>query len=773
MSQKIIQDDLEYEKLQPEQQLADDYGQAIEQGQPMEVILRSPMGLRGAFDISGGRLEIWISPQAKNSTDADLRNFSNRDDHTRVFDQISFPGLKAEHFQSCDYDPFHSVLHFADAQVHLVALVDAPGFLLWSQGRPLVVDLKTDKADTLAQRDPQRYVSQHPDRGLTFIFAAVAGEGATFVLPPEAFLASGRSAYTRIELEPGQPLLIGGELQQDDPTQTFADLASKGVEAIVEVNERAVTAGTANLRAVFRNKPDWQRQFDLNLRVLFSAQDHGGWIPAAFRSLYYLCWHFDGSIISTWLGMMGWPAYLERWAAFEIGNPTETDTPVPGKFFGQLVTRRISKQEEWGWYTAVSSAFAHYTQTGSRQFCEGTYRDHLIAAFDWLERLCYDCEWGAFGTWYQGEDPFMETHDFGFDAAVGKPMNLSAPSHRGRVIRRKFGFADNNLIYNGCWMMAVMLGEGSEAERFRERAEQVGHFLRRCHAEQVDRYLIFDGGEIAKESQPPYHEMSGFFQVAPETTTQMVRSHPLRRVELLRDGAERFAHQMFHHFLQGDPALIGTEDITGIVEIFLPQCAREGRYLRMPGTVIENINCEDGSYHDNRPQIFATSLMNVCMLATCLRRQAFGYAVRASPYVERIENVAYRGQLLNFVFLGKGAFVERIEAGAHTWQRTWQLPEHLGDAERLKIQVLQTEAAPAKPVWIGSTVRLRECNEAASKPSWRFEAIGCNHVCFLGPRPDIRLLQEGQEVAFDLNEADGAHFLSFEGRGVFELRLGE
>ena len=70
---------------------------------------------------------VWISPRAGESLDYRDRNFSCRDDHTRLFDRITLPGLSADEFVRCDYDAFHSVVHFREQRLHAVSLFDRFG----------------------------------------------------------------------------------------------------------------------------------------------------------------------------------------------------------------------------------------------------------------------------------------------------------------------------------------------------------------------------------------------------------------------------------------------------------------------------------------------------------------------------------------------------------------------------------------------------------------------------------------------------------------------
>jgi hypothetical protein len=311
--------------LREDRKLDDDYTTAAGTRDDAVVLMHSPMGVRICLNIREQRLELWISPQARKSIDARLRNFSNRDDYTCIFDRIAMPGLDGESFVRCRYDPFYSVIEYEHQTLHLLSLAGEPGVAVWFDA-PEVIDFKSDKQDTRTIADQRAFAVRHPDRGLTLEFAAVLGQGdARFEHQKECDY--GRSTYARAEVQPGQVLLIGGELETESPARRLGLLAGSDGPALVEANEELVAPLLSQGRAIFRDRDDWQAQYDLNRRVLLSCQDYGGAMPAALRALYYLIWHMDGALTAVSAGYCGWQDFLGRWALFEASNPTEGARP--------------------------------------------------------------------------------------------------------------------------------------------------------------------------------------------------------------------------------------------------------------------------------------------------------------------------------------------------------------------------------------------------------------------------------------------------------------
>ena len=194
--------------------LAAGYSPLGAQTPPTLVLMHSHMGIRIEYDIGAQRLNLWISPSPTSSIDYHDRNFSNRDDHTSLFDSISFPSLKLEDFLGCDYDAFHSVLHFKNQTLHLASLYDRPVVLLWFE-KPGQVDIKTDKSSRILEQSPSIFSVQQTDRGkdLAFVAAIAPGAGA---FTHQLVLDEGRSTYARADLQAGQPLFFAGGLSTEN-----------------------------------------------------------------------------------------------------------------------------------------------------------------------------------------------------------------------------------------------------------------------------------------------------------------------------------------------------------------------------------------------------------------------------------------------------------------------------------------------------------------------------------------------------------------------------
>ncbi len=729
-----------------------------------EVLLHSPMGLRICQNIDAGTMEIWISPQAKKSVDADLRNFSNRDDYTTVFDRITFPGLRPEDFVECRFDPFHSVLVYGEDRLHLVPLVDQPGVLVWSEAGTFV-DLKSDKADTPLVQSDHIFSVLHPDRGHSLAFAAVAGKGEGCYQQP-LINARGRSTYARLELAPSQPLIIGGEMAWENPAEIFERLLEKPVSEICAENEKRVEGEIAFGRAMFKDRPELQEQYDINHRILYAGMDLGGAIPGAWRKLYYLLWHMDGSMCSASVGMAGWVEYLRRWVRFQVGNPTETETPVPGRYFGQLVDRHISKQEEWGLFWATWSAFTLWTQTGERQYIEGVYRHNLLEALDWLERLCFDESHEAFGTWYRGENPFAGSHDFGYDAAIGIPQNTQAPAMEGKAIHRWYTRDFNLWMFNVYTMMSAMWPD--LAETMDSKAENISTFLEKLEKEKATSLVELEDGTLINDDKPVRHAPGACFMPRQWDIPHSIKAGSHYDVSDLKEGKEKFAHHHLLNFVMMDPLFFDDSRLQLFLDVFLPQCQRSGNFQCMPGSMPENVNCEDGSYHDNRPYFMPIGMMQSAVMGQGLFRLPFGLSVRANNWLEGVDNYEYRGNLFDLTFEGEGTEVTEIIIDGQPLRGTLQLPDNLlSDCK--SVTVKQGKSAGESRL-ATSSVRLLNVTNDEKGVLYEIEAFGHNQAGFIGEPGQLEITDaDGRSIPTQKEKEEGLYWIIFEGRGRFSM----
>jgi hypothetical protein len=747
------------------------------------ILLHSRMGIRIDFNLHRNALDLWLSPRAGTSVDYHDRNFSCRDDHTSIFDKILFPELGAKRFVSCDYDPFHSILRFERQSLHLASLLDKPVVLVWAE-KEEVVDIKCDKQDSLLTRAPGVFAVRHPDRGKQFEFAAVLGGGAgAFWHQPE--VDTGRSTWARVVLAPGQLLVLSGELVSRKVMQTARAVARAGNRTVLSRNERLIAQQTRPGAIVVKDNPELQKLYDTNVRHLLSVQDASGAIRAALKYVYYLIWTTDGSVTSASMSQAGWQRFLRLWLEFMLANPTSQSTPPKGRFYGQLTNGRISKREEFGVLCAVWPAFMYWGMTGDKTFVSGTYLKVLEDAVDWVERYCFDPKMGALGTYYLGggsEDPFIGSTDFGWDAAVGRPMarNQYAPQHEGRPIERVYEFGMNLNMYN-IYLMLASVHSGAARDRWVGKARRSERFLQSLLARNTRALYKVKGRTVL--TPVPYNERFGGVEcglLAVQNRSAAFYMPDYARLFLNRMRSYRALTKKtviglmpcgaYGRLAGLDTEFVDEKIITQSLEVSLPYHVEPSFYNPIPYTMGEVMGAKSGEYHDIRPQAFSAGPFQAAVTNLAIRTMPFGIAVRGSNYLKALRQFEYRGGHVDVTYRGKGA-VSAVTLNGTPLANTLQLPDNRLSKGANRVVVTLAARGADTPTLVYSTVRLRDVRESDGAVAYDIEGFGQCVLVLRNVKHDVVVTDTRGATQRCTYTRSGKHlFVEFFGFGEFVAR---
>jgi hypothetical protein len=742
------------------------------------VYMHNRKGVRIELDVDKGTLDLWISPRAGESLDYRDRNFSNREDHTSIFDRIELPHLTRAAFTGCDYDAFHSVVHYGAQALHVATPWDRPVVLLWFE-RPAVVHLKSDKQDTPVERRETLFEVEHTDRGRAFRFVAALGAGKGRI-EHQRDVDAGRSTWARVRLAPGQTLALAGELLGEPVAAWAREAAGADRSALRERTEEKVREALSRGRIRLAGRPEMQKVLDVNRRTILSMQDESGAIRAAIKYIYYLIWVRDGALVAGSLARAGLEDPLERWSAFLLANPTVREEEPSGRFFGQLVDGRITKWEEDGLFWAVWSAFTHLTQTGDRRFASGESLAVLRDAADWLERYAFDRERGLFGRYHYGETPLTGSRGDGWDDAVGRPTDSLRTEYEGSVIVRSYDLAVNLQAWGTYLMMAAMDEEKAEEWLGKARAleERLGPWL--GEGRDLPDYgdLLTEDGRIVRAG--PFGLDAGDYVWALALTPFAGEAFGLAPVrEKLLEAPAETAGETFlaTHFslLAGlDPEMHGEARILAAMDRVVPAAVRAGRYLPMAYTVPEVAGIADGHpYHDVRPQAFAAAPWIWAVANLGLRRLPFGIAVRATSALEGIDAYEYRGALVDVAFEGSGD-VREVRLDGEPIVHTLQLPEsRLAPGPHRLVVAQGARSADAGPLLASSTVRLDDVRSLDASVTYDVRAFGENVLVFRGPVEVGVRDGAGRAVPTRSRTIRGHSYVRFDGRGRFRVSAAE
>lgn len=742
------------------------------------VLMQNRSGIRIEYCVDRGTLELWISPQLGKSFNYKDINWSNRDDHTNVFDRIMLPTLNLNDFVKCDYDPFYSVLHFRNQKLHILNFYDQPVIALWFENED-VIDLKSFKSDRLLKQDQSSFVIAHHDRGRDFEYAAITGSGTGGFQHQHDF-DEGRSIFARALLGPEQPLFIGAELSHEPVEKMTRMLAGQDMKNLMQENSKKVKAQAAFGLVSLKNRPEMQKLLDLNREISLSMQDESGFLRSTNKYIYYLLWYRDGGMNASHLAYSGWVEPAGKQANVAIQNPNFEYNKPEDIFYGQIMAGPITKREEDGLYFVLWPAFTHWTMTGDSTYVSGKYLENMEKGMKWLENLCYDEKMGLFGRYHYCETPLTGSRGDGWDDAVGKPTFKWNSEYQGKTIIRSYDIYMNLLNYASYLMLASMTG-GGKYEQYMQKASDLEKNLLKFYEAGSDLpsygTLVAQDGAIV-EAEPWGLDRTDYlwslaipvFRPSLPEKYDRLQNAMFRELRNAPQGHFLCAYNAFLTSL--DTETFPEDSIMAALDYLVPQSVRPGKYLPMPYTIPEIVDVEDGHpFHDVRPLVYSIAPWLSAVVNLGVKKLPFGIALRPSNQLNNIENYQYKNSLLNIAFSGTGA-ISRILVNGKELKNSLQIPDgEILKGENTVTVELKKEAKQAN-LLVSSTVRLNQMKVQDDAVLYEITALAKNLLVFKNPDKKILILDSsGKEVPFTKNEHEGLQHVEFNGKGDFTVQL--
>ncbi len=739
------------------------------------VLMQNRMGVRIEYCVDRSRLQLWISPQAGKSFDYYDKNYSNRDDHTNIFDRILLPELNFHEFERCDFDPFHSILYYKNQTVHLAQVYDQPAVLVWFENGGMV-DLKL--YGQTVERSEKAFVIDYDDRGRQFQSAAMLGPGDGY-FRQQLVLDKGRSIHTRAHLTPNQILVLAGELQQEQIFEIAANIAQQPIEQILAESESKIQRDLQRGRFQLKNKAEMQKLLKKSRRVALSMQDFKGFMRSTNQYIYYLLWYRDGGMNTGHITYTGWVNPVTDHINFALQNPNVSYEQPAGKFFGQVMAGPVTKWEEDGLFFVVWPAFAYWTQTGDDRFCKGEYLKTMEDALDWLEQYCFDQEKGLFGRYHYCETPLTGSRGYGWDNATGAPTFRWETKYKGEDIVRSYDIYINALNYCVYVMLSAM-EEGEKAAEYLEKAERLEVNMRRFynHPDMLPSYgdLLTEGGDII--TADPYGMDRTDFRWAlalplfkpnsPEKYRD-IKNQLLRDLRTSPKGAFLCAYNAL--ITSMDTEIHDEDEMMAALNYLVPQSVRPGKYLPMPYAVPELVDQEDGDpFHDVRPLVYSIAPWLSAVTNFGIRRLPFGIAARATKYLESLTDYEYKNALIDVTFEGQGD-IDELLLNREAITGSFQIPEKMLVRGDNRLTIRMTENADHRNVLVASTVVLNKIN---SDGTFNIGAYGVNVLVFKNLDQSASIKNaSGAKVNSTMQKMDEYTFIGFKGRGNYHIVLSE
>ena len=741
-----------------------------------QILMQNRMGIRIEYTLDRNNLQLWISPQAGKSMSYVDQNWSNRDDHTNVFDRILLPGCDLTKFVQCDWDPFHSIIYFKDQTLHIAQIYDQPAVLIWFEKDGLI-DLKIYGKEV--ERTNKTFIINFSDRGRDFQSAAILGSGDGF-FQQQLQLDQYRSIHTRAHIKPGQVLSIASELQNEEIGKRAKEWIKKPIEDILERNEQLIAQDLSMGRFTLKNRPEMQKLLDKSRRLALSMQSFKGFMRSTNQYIYYLLWYRDGGMNTSHLTYSGWSHPAFDHTRFALHNPNFTNEHPESIFFGQVMGGPLTKWEEDGLFYVVWPAFSYWTQTGDKSLCEGKYLDTMERAMDWLEDRCFDANRGLFGRYFYCETPMTGSRDDGWDNATGAPTFKWKSEYQGKTIVRAYDLYINLLCYSTYLMLSAMHTDEAKAKENYQKARNLEKQIKIFfdYEDTLPSYgqLLTETGELI--TVEPYGmdiwDYVWGLSLPPFEPTIPQKYKELReqiRKDMTSTEAGYFLCVYFALLTSMDTEIHDEDDIMAAMDKLVDYSSTPGKYLPMPYAMPEMFNIsEENPFHDVRPLVYSIAPWLSAVTNFGLHRLPYGIAARGTKYLESLDNYAFKDALLNVSFQGQGK-VCRLILNGEALTSTLQIPENNLKKGANILVVEMKKDAELKNLLVASTVQLRSIN-SGKKTTYDVMAYGKNVLTFKNLTKTIKVIDsDKQEKECKKLKMDNFEYIEFFGRGEFKIIL--
>lgn len=733
--------------------------------EPVLVFLHSPTALRVEYNLDLCRLQLWWSPGAGISADAEDRNFSSRDVHLDVFESIRLPGCSLDAFLKCEYDPWKLVLHFKRQILTLSVFSEHPMLMIQAEA-PQPVDVVTRLEDTAVEANDRCLRVQHRERGRLFTFRLRGPEGFAMRHSPKP--SPGNKVYSRGVLPAGQNLLLevgeGNRIVPSDPSdptdQTDAWLAP--IESAGRLVEPA--------------EPLLEQTRRLNQRGLAAMVDHSGAVRASIKAIYYLIWIRDAVFAAAGCVSGGWPHRLDRLCALLLENPCAVDEPdLPkGRMFAQLINKSGGRLEEDGAFYVLWALFLHWTHSGDCHFVAGESLTLLREAMDWVDRRCFDAERGLYGGHFADETAAWGSRDQYWDHVTGIPVDGSDHIRvDGKPVVRSYDIYLNTLMHSA-WTMLARIADDSDA---RDRADALWERLRIYYTDLKDGLpaygdlILRDGGEERVYAFGPVTSVYLWALTLPNFL-------PLDGKDItLQTLLERVAAEPGMHWMNGlcsaisacDPWVSGEETQLSLLLRISEDSMKPGPWHPMAGAMPEKFEAPQGSlHHDIRPQAFAMGAWLGALASLGTRHLPHGLALRPTQAYRGIENHEAFGKQFDLDFTPDPQTVLRVNG--HACPHSLQVPEN---ALRPGRNTLALGGRPEeRPLLLRSDVKLLSVEALDDHVAYLLEVFGTAELLIEGNANGAACMgDDGVKIEFTLSKTATRNFLRFRHRGGVTVKL--
>ncbi|MDX2110312.1 MAG: hypothetical protein SFY80_08745 [Verrucomicrobiota bacterium] len=705
----------------------------VEEGRH-NIVLQNRCGNRVTLLCHEDRAEFEFvyKPNAFRRKDFRARNFSCRDNQTELFASFQLPDLCASHIRKFDYDPFVTRLHtetpsLAQNAITVVNVIDENCFAI-AADRPLTIAIKPRGAFVCTDG---LLTESFVDRGEDIVsFIAFASYEANRF----RVIADGTHV---LQIYENEIIWVGGEDSIGRVHATLEKLRPHSLDTLIAYNERQIEPVMRKGRTRF-NDEDFQRVIDFNKRIIYSGMDAGGACFGALNRIYYLIWNRDGSQTASMTARAGNLELIKLWAPFILANPAIRRDAKGQKMaeWLQMLGTRWTKAEDDGIYYAFISLFALYQTTADDSLLHTPDFERLLGALDLTIATRFDEKEQLFGSDVRGEDDLHGSPNFGYDTVNG---TISPTVHRKNLgHRRAYGLYHNVNLYNTLRMAAALIAvvpevDSGHRERYAKLASRLANTLSTRFVNAVGIFrseytVLTDGTSYYTEfTDSDYWEYCWAVSVGPFFPDINVALRSARHVRENWPKIKAYGYcpwNTLSRFLKE----WGTLDSVAYRDMLADE-VREARLQSVKYPMKDALTEYYGETEGWRPLPFSAGSFLWSTSSLLLQSMPCGLAVRASTWVDAVDDYCFKQSHLFASATGQGDTVQSWLINGEVIQDTLQIPENLLRTGHNRIVVTRGQI-PGTPRLYSSDARLLRVQRSAGTISYHFESSGHADLVF-------------------------------------------
>jgi len=742
------------------------------------IILQNRCGNRLTFMFkpTGTELEFVYKPNAFRRKEFWARNFSNRDNQTVLFSSFSMPDIRSTD-ATFEYDPFVTAINIkapsgAKNKIVTLNLADENAFVI-SARSPLLLAFKPH---TKFEVSNGLLTEKFTERGEDIVsFIKFPG----FEQNRFRILADGTYILQVLE---NDVILIGGEENMYQVNRVCSKFQNFSLNQLISQNEEILKPELAS-STIFCRNPDFKKVLDINKRILLSMVDAGGATFGALSRCYYLIWVRDGSMSTSLMARGGSPSYVSDWTKLALNSPSivrrDDGTEVPE--FGQTLGTRWGKSEDDGIFYATLSLFTLCQTTGNNEILNSVGFKILLESIDRYLEKTWDKNRNMVGSDTRGETSLQSSPYYGYDVVNGEMFhNFQKEDVNSTPITRSYSLYQQVNTYNLLLMANVLMANNPALDN--QRSNRYAGLAKELEATIKSKFKnpsgkLYAGFELyanGSEKWVPFGPDCDYWETAWANSLGPYYPAPEMQLssakEIKNDWAKyrnfgycpwnTLSRYLYEYGMSSDEyEKMLTEQVKDALTLT--------KKFPMKGAVTEYQKEVEGW----RALPFQIGALYQSITSQIIQSMPMGIGVRASNFVDSIQNYNFRSAVISAKQTGKGDVVKFFKINNKEVKYTLQIPSDILRHGNNTIEISRGTRSDDFRLY-SSTAELLSCTGDETRISFEFTNPVVSQLVFenAGKGKTFRFTDKnGAELPYTKSEIRDKIILEVETRGDFQL----